>query len=140
MLDRSFGVETDCLAGHIELPKSVREPPNWICVTISPEVGVSPAAETLRVRAALCGFAAPAKIQQAILAHEQVALELGSSRTRLRLDAAIGPARPRRATLMVRTLRDARLDTREARPRFRYPSQPSTGRGQTRRHQPANRR
>ena len=110
------------------------------CVTISPEVGVSPAAETLRVRAALCGFAAPAKIQQAILAHEQVALELGSSRTRLRLDAAIGPARPRRATLMVRTLRDARLDTREARPRFRYPSQPSTGRGQTRRHQPANRR
>src|SRR4051794_29197341 len=63
---------------------------------------------------ALCGFAAPAKIQQAILAHERVALELGSSRTRLRLDAAIGPALPRRATLMVRTLRDARLDTREA--------------------------
>jgi len=32
--------------------ESVREPPNWICVTISPEVGASPAAETLRVRAA----------------------------------------------------------------------------------------
>ena len=32
--------------------ESGREPPNWICVTISPEVGASPAAETLRVRAA----------------------------------------------------------------------------------------
>jgi hypothetical protein len=32
--------------------ESVREPPNWFCVTISPEVGVSPAAETVRARAA----------------------------------------------------------------------------------------
>ena len=51
-------------ACRIRTKESVREPPNWICVTISPEVGASPAAETRRVRAALYGFAAPAKIQQ----------------------------------------------------------------------------
>ena len=52
------------MAGHIGF-----EPANpsasyliGICVTTSPEVGASLAAETLRVRAALCGFAAPAKI------------------------------------------------------------------------------
>ena len=39
-------------ACRIRTSESVREPPNWICVTISPEVGASPAAETLRVRAA----------------------------------------------------------------------------------------
>ena len=47
---------------HRRLPElGVRSAtPNWICVTISPEVGASPAAETRRVRAALYGFAAPA--------------------------------------------------------------------------------
>ena len=53
----------DGLAGwacRIRTSESVREPPNWICVTISPEVGASPAAETRRVRAAVYGFAAPA--------------------------------------------------------------------------------
>ncbi len=34
----------------IRTAESVREPPNWICVTISPKVGASPAADTLRVR------------------------------------------------------------------------------------------
>jgi hypothetical protein len=47
-------------ACRIRTSESVREPPNWICVTISPEVGASPAAETRRVRAAVYGFAAPA--------------------------------------------------------------------------------
>ena len=37
----------DCVAGHMTpTAESVREPPNWICMTISPEVGASPAAET----------------------------------------------------------------------------------------------
>ena len=31
--------------------ESVREPPNWFCVTISPKVGVSPAAESSRTTA-----------------------------------------------------------------------------------------
>ena len=39
-------------ACRIRTSESVRELLNWICVTISPEVGASPAAETLRVRAA----------------------------------------------------------------------------------------
>ena len=39
-------------ACRIRTSESVREPPNWICVTIPPEVGASPAAETLRARAA----------------------------------------------------------------------------------------
>ena len=47
-------------ACRIRTNESVREPPNWFCVTISPKVGVSPAAETCRARAALYGFAAPA--------------------------------------------------------------------------------
>jgi hypothetical protein len=47
-------------AGRIRTKESVREPPNWICVIISPKVGASLAAETRRVRAALYGFAAPA--------------------------------------------------------------------------------
>ena len=43
----------NALACRIRTGKSgPPEPPNWICVTISPEVGASPAAETLRVRAA----------------------------------------------------------------------------------------
>ena len=39
-------------ACRIRTSESVREPPNWICVTISPEVGASPAGETIRVGAA----------------------------------------------------------------------------------------
>ena len=39
-------------ACRIRTSESVLEPPNWICVTISPEGGASPAAETLRVPAA----------------------------------------------------------------------------------------
>ena len=39
-------------ACRIRTSESVRELPNWNCVTTSPEVGASPAAETLRVRAA----------------------------------------------------------------------------------------
>ena len=45
----------DGLAGwacRIRTSESVLEPPIWICVTISPEGGASPAAETLRVPAA----------------------------------------------------------------------------------------
>ena len=41
----------DGLAGwayRTRTAESGREPPNWICVTISPEVGASPAAETSR--------------------------------------------------------------------------------------------
>ena len=42
------------MAGHVgfRTSESVIEPPNWICVTISPEGGASPAAETLRAPAA----------------------------------------------------------------------------------------
>ena len=43
---------TGWLGMWIRTGESVREPPNRICVTTSPEVGASPAAETLRVRAA----------------------------------------------------------------------------------------
>ena len=53
----------DGLAGwayRIRTGKSGRGLPDWICVTTSPEVGASPAAKTLRVRAALYGIAAPA--------------------------------------------------------------------------------
>ena len=39
-------------ACRIRTAESVRELSNWNCVTTSPEVGASPAAETLRVRAA----------------------------------------------------------------------------------------
>ena len=61
--------ETDCVAGHVgfRTDESVRELSDWNSVTTSPEVGASPGAETLRVRAALYGFAAPAKTRQAIL-------------------------------------------------------------------------
>ena len=55
-------------ACRIRTSESVREPPNWICVTTSAGGRRRPRSETLRVRAALYGFAAPAKIQQAILA------------------------------------------------------------------------
>jgi len=40
-------------ACRIRTSESVRVPPDWICVTISPEVGASPVAETVRVPAAL---------------------------------------------------------------------------------------
>ena len=54
-------------ACRIRTSESVREPLSWICVTISPEVGASPTAETLRARAALYGFAALATMQPAFL-------------------------------------------------------------------------
>ena len=57
-------------------------------MTISPEVGASPAAETLRVRAALYGFAAPAKIQQAILSHICRRLRLADNRIAELADAS----------------------------------------------------
>ena len=43
---------TAWLGMWIRTSESVLEPPIWICVTISPEGGASPAAETLRVPAA----------------------------------------------------------------------------------------
>ena len=59
---RTSPIETGLVgwAYRTRTARSVREPPNWICVTISPEVSAGPAAETRRIRAALCGFAAPA--------------------------------------------------------------------------------
>jgi hypothetical protein len=49
-------------AYRIRTGESVRELSDWNCGTTSPEIGASPAAETLRVGAALHRFSAAAKI------------------------------------------------------------------------------
>ena len=54
-------------ASRIRTEESGRELPDWICVTTSPEVGASPAAETRRVRAAYTDLQLR-PIPQAILA------------------------------------------------------------------------
>ena len=58
-------------AYRIRTGESVRELSDWNFVTTSPEVGASPAAETLRVRAARYGFAAPAEISADDLSAEK---------------------------------------------------------------------